>query len=82
MDLKRFNLKINTPSTGVGLLILVLTQLPLALNESFKLVCFATTWADYAVFWSWEEIPLDARVRYCQGGSISPRVLNETVSKD
>ena len=80
MDLKGLNFKINTPSAGVCLLILVLTQLPMALNESLKLVCFATTWADYAVFWSWEEIPLDSRVRYCQGGSMSPRSLKETVS--
>jgi len=82
MDLKGINFKINTPSAGVGLLMLVLTQLPLALNESLKLVCIATTWADYAVFWSWDEIPLDARVRYCEGGSLSLRSLKETVSKN
>ena len=82
MDLKGINFKINTPSAGVGLLMLVLTQLPLTLNESLKLVCIATTWADYAVFWSWDEIPLDARVRYCEGGSMSLRSLKETVSKN
>ena len=81
MIFKNFNLKIPRPSVGFGLLLLALTQLPLALNESLKIACFATTWADYAVFWNWQDIPLDARVRYCQGGNISPNILNKDTQK-
>ena len=54
-----------------------MTQLPLAVNESLKLVCVGTTWADYAAFWDWNDIPLDARIRYCQGGSLSNEIINE-----
>ena len=68
MVLKKRSLKFNSRSIGAGIIFLAFTQLPLAINESLKLACFVTTWADYAVFWSWEEIPLDARVRYCNGG--------------
>ena len=77
MDFKKISFKFDRPSTGVALIILALTQLPLAVNESLKLACFATTWADYAVFWKWEDIPLDARVRYCQGGLIEPRSIKQ-----
>ncbi|WP_320667818.1 hypothetical protein [Prochlorococcus sp. MIT 1307] len=72
MDLQKLNFKFHAPSAGIGLLILALTQLPFSINQSLKLVCIATTWADYAVFWNWQDIPLDARVRYCHGGEISP----------
>ena len=71
-DIKNRKFKIPSPSTGAGLLILALTQLPFAINESLKIACFATTFSDYAKFWSWNDIPIDSRVRYCQGASISP----------
>ena len=67
MSLKKFNFRIPSPSAGIGLIILALTQLPFAMNESLKLACFTTTWADYATFWKWQEIPLDIRIRYCNG---------------
>ena len=71
MMLKKFKCKIRRPSLAIGLILLAFTQVPLAINETLKLACFATTWADYADFWHWEDIPLDARVRYCQGGTKS-----------
>ena len=74
---KNFNFKNLSPSAGVGLIVLACTQLPFAINESLKLACFATTWADYAVFWEWKDIPLDTRVRYCQGANISPSIFDE-----
>ena len=77
MFLKRFCFKIPQPSVGVGLIILAFTQMPMAFNESLKLVCVATTWGDYAVFWNWKDVPLDARVRYCQGGPNAIRSYKE-----
>ena len=74
MLFKRLTFKIPSPSTGIGLFVLALTQFPFAINESLKLACFLTTWADYAVFWKWDDIPLDARVRYCQGSFNAPRL--------
>ena len=71
MILKSLKFSIPSPSTGIGLIILALTQLPLAINQSLKIACFVTTSSDYAAFWSWQEIPLDARVHYCQGGMTS-----------
>ena len=72
MLFKKLNFKVKSPSIGVGLIFLAFTQLPLAFNETLKLACIATTWADYAVFWNWKDIPLDSRVRYCNGASVSP----------
>ncbi len=77
MIFKKLNFKIHSPSTGAGLIILALTQFPFAINESLKLACFATTWADYAVFWSWKEIPLDSRLRHCNGANIPSEFANE-----
>ncbi len=77
MELKNFRFKLDGPSTGIGLIVLAFTQLPLAINESLKLACFATTWADYAVFWDWKDIPIDTRVRYCQGANTVPRLTNQ-----
>ncbi len=71
MLFKKINFKIYPPSTGIGLLILALTQLPLAINESLKVACFFTTFSDYAVFWDWDDIPIDSRVRYCQGSDFT-----------
>ena len=77
MFFKKF--KLYTPSTGIGLIVLALTQLPMSINESLKVACFVTTWADYAVFWEWQDIPLDARVRHCQGTSTSTREFNDSI---
>ena len=76
MIFKKLNFKINSPSTGLGLMILAFTQIPLAVNETLKVGCVLTTWSDYAVFWNWKDIPLDARVRYCQGGSNPKSLMN------
>ena len=64
------NFKFPKPRISTILILLAFTQVPFALNESLKLVCIGTTWADYAVFWEWKDIPLDSRVRYCLGGNI------------
>ena len=77
MFLTKFKFKIPCPSLAFGLIVLAMTQVPLAINETLKLACFASTWADYAVFWQWEDIPLDARVRYCQGGASSKDLRKE-----
>ena len=77
MKLKKISFRIPQPSIGLGLILLTLIQLPLALNQALKLTCVATTWADYASFWQWQDIPLDARVRYCQGGSSSKDLRKE-----
>ena len=58
-----------------------MTQLPFAINQALNLACVATTWADYAAFWDWKQVPLDARVRYCQGGSI-PAKFNANTFKN
>ncbi len=81
MQLDKRKFKIHPPSTGIGLLILALTQLPFAFNESLKIVCFATTFSDYATFWSWNDVPIDSRVRYCQGISIAPLKINDKSSQ-
>ncbi len=80
MRLKKIGFRIPSPSFGVGLTFLAMTQLPLAINQALNLACVATTWADYAVFWQWEDIPLDARVRYCNGGSNPPILSKERLS--
>ncbi len=59
-----------TPGTSVALLLLVLTQVPFGINESLKFACILTTSTDYASFWKWEDIPLDSRVRFCNGASL------------
>ncbi len=66
-------IKLKPNSTSIGLLILALTQFPFAINETLKLSCIVTTWSDYGVFWNWKDIPLDSRIRYCNGGLMSPR---------
>ena len=71
-------LRLPKPSIGFGLILLASTQIPLAINESIKLICITTTWADYAVFWDWHDIPLDSRVRYCLGGT--PSIGNSTTN--
>ena len=81
MLLKKRKFRIHLPSTGTGLLILALTQLPFAINESLKIACFVTTFSDYAKFWSWNDIPIDSRVRYCQGTSITPLELKHDLRK-
>ena len=69
------------PSIGFGLALLAITQIPFALNESLKFVCISTTWADYAVFWDWGDIPIDSRVRYCLGGNNLQDEANMKISK-
>ncbi len=75
--------KSKTPSPGIGffLLLLLMTQVPLAINETLRLTCVLTTWSDYADFWKWEEIPLDSRVHYCNGGTNSDQKENSEEKK-
>ena len=77
MAFRKINFSIKSPSVGIGLVLLAITQVPLAVNESLRFACFATTMGDYAVFWSWKDIPLDARINFCQGGSAPPRSLKD-----
>ena len=81
MLLEKLRFNFPPPPTGVAIILLAITQLPFAVNETVKLACFATTWADYAVFWNWKDIPIDSRVRYCQGGSVSPRIIQDNKPK-
>ncbi len=74
------NLKLPKPSIAVGLIMIAVTQIPLTINESLKLVCITTTWADYAAFWDWRDVPLDSRVRYCLG-STNPNDDVRTIPK-
>ena len=80
MKLKKISFRIPQPSIVLGLILLTLIQLPLALNQALKLTCVATTWADYASFWQWQDIPLDARVRFCNGGYNSSTILKQKVA--
>ena len=75
MNSKRFNFRIKAPSTAISLLLLAMTQLPAALNETLKTTCILTTWSDYKTFWAWNEIPLDSRIRFCNGSEI---IINKT----
>ncbi len=78
MFLKCFRLNVNFSGSGAALLLLVLTQIPLAINQTLVLGCILTTWSDYAEFWTWKDIPLDARVRFCTSGF---KTTNEIQSK-
>ncbi len=71
MFFKRLNFKLSAPSAGLALIFLAITQAPMAINESLRLACILTTHSDYAIFWNWKDIPLDARLRYCNGGDNS-----------
>ncbi len=77
MAFRKINFRIKSPSVGIGLVLLAITQVPLAVNESLRFACFATTMGDYAVFWSWEDVPLDVKVNYCQGGSSSKALTTD-----
>ena len=67
MEIGSFKPRIN--GMLVLLLLILSSQIPGALDSTLRLGCVLTTWADYGAFWSWDEIPLDAKVHYCNGGN-------------
>ncbi len=79
MLFKGLKFEIRDSLTWIALLLLTLTQVPSAVNETLKLGCILTTWSDYAVFWTWKDIPLDERVRYCNGGNKNLQETNGQV---
>ena len=74
-----FKSKLKSYIISISILTLSMTQVPLAINESIKLGCILTTWSDYDAFWSWKEIPLDSRVRYCNGGNVKNVIAEKTL---
>ncbi len=75
MILKRISFNFKPNATALALFFLAFTQVPSAFNNSLMLSCVLTTWADYATFWKWRDIPIDERVRFCNGGDKTQNAL-------